>query len=89
MQDKNARSRKTDPSQSRGSFESVRSPDTWSQGFVKPDGTWIELFVPERSVLRSGFDLKKARSRLISVIGALFRRVHRTPLPVVRKATPV
>ena len=95
MQDKIARSYEAGPSrsresnQSRISLESEPGIRTWRAGFVKPDGTRIELFNPERSALQSGFDIQEIGSRMIDFLKAVYRRVHRPHMPVARKATPV
>ena len=34
------------PSQSKADEESARNVESWIDGFVKPDGTRIQLFVP-------------------------------------------
>ena len=95
MQDKIARSYKTGRSwsreskQSRLSLESETGIKTWRAGFVKPDGTRIELFNPQQSALQSGVDLKEIGSRLVAFLRAVYRRIHRPHIPVTRKATPV
>ena len=87
MQDKNARFYGSNPSPHREATLSAPSAKRWRAGFVKPDGTRIELFAPERSALRPGFNIRRVSSSLISFFRAFHRRLQRPQLPVTRKAT--